>query len=682
MTYTFFNSDKVKIFPCARRGSFTDSEQKVKIYDAESRLTTESNLTRLFGLAFNKDSYIIDTTPIAGVQNGQLWRLVIKGYYFEVETTLPRIDYFVIGLEETNSIPSTRLGILVRDDQKGLGQDSAAAKVDIVNVNTLESECRAICAVSLDAGDTELSLDSSFCHWVSTTDALDSLNARYLNSSLDSEFSNLKAADEQILAEAKNYAAGLADNYEAAGSIAESIADLKANELASIEGRLDILEGSGEGSIAEAITAAVAEANAYADKTEANANQYSDGKANTAQANAEAEAARLDSLLRTELQAEIDSDVAAAITSEVTRSDAKVKELADAAQAAAEATAQNKVNSLAEGAVKTNTENISAINSKIDALRNEIGNLTNVMNFRGAVDAETDIADPIEGDVITIKGTGVEKVYSAGSWIEIGTASAFDAAISDIEARLSTIEDPENGSIAMAKADAKAYTDERVEGCLTELESYSNQMEEMENAVTNTNTQLSAFQTTISETAALASSASAAASEARTAASEANSLVEGLQAKFDEHETLSQVKFKEYEALGSLIEANTSSIGANKSSIDELTTQCTQFSTELQNGTNVLIDLDRRVSLIENDYIKKAALGDAIGIYAVAFDVSRCDTSVLGATFIQATSNPIIFIPGCTTLPEASGYTWQDAAGNQITGDSINKNLILYLTKV
>lgn len=674
MTFTFFNSDKVKIFPCARRGSFTDSEQKVKIYDAESRLTTESNLTRLLGLAFNKDSYIIDTTPIAGVTNGQLWRLVIKGYYFEVETTLPRIDYFVIGLEETNSIPRTRLGVLARDDQKGLGQDSAATKVDIVNVNTLESECRAICAVSFDAGDTELSLDNSFCHWVSTADTLDILNDKYLNSSLDSEFSNLKAADEQILAEAKNYAAGLAGNYEAAGSIATSIANLKANELASIEGRLGIIEGSGEGSIAEAITKAVTEANAYADEAEANANQYSDSKANTAQANAEAEAARLDGLLKTELQAEIDSDVAAAITSEVTRSDAKAKELADAAQAAAEASAQNKVNSLAVGAVKTNTENIRAINtdfnSKIDALRNEIGNLTNVMNFRGAVDAETDITDPIEGDVITIKGTGVEKVYSAGTWTEIGTASAFDAAISDIEARLSTIEDPENGSIAMAKADAKAYTDARVEDCLTELKSYSDLGKAA--AMEYTDDQLSTFQTTINETVASASSAAA-------TASTASSLANDLQDRFNKHETQSQGKFNE---LNTLFTQQDNLSKTNKSRLDTLAIQCEQFNTDLQKGTSALTNLDQRVLSIESDYIKKTALGDAIGIYAVAFDVSRCDTSVLEATFIQATSNPIIFIPDCTTLPKASGYTWQDAEGNQITEDSINKNLILYLTKV
>lgn len=679
MTFTFFNSDKVKIFPCARRGSFTDSEQKEKIYDAESRLTTESNLTRLSGLAFNKDSYIIDTTPIAGVKNGQLWRLVIKGYYFEVETTLPRIDYFVIGLEETNSIPRTRLGILARDDQKGLGHDSAATKVDIVNVNTLESECRAICAISLD-GEAGLNLDSSFCYWVSTTDTLDSLNVKYLNSSLNDKFSSLEAADEQILAEAKNYAAGLAGNYEAAGSIATSIANLKATELASIEGRLGIIEGSGEGSIAEAITKAVTEANAYADEAKANANQYSDGKANTAQANAEAEAARLDGLLRTELQAEIDSDVAAAIASEVTRSDAKAKELADAAQAAAEATAQTKVNSLANGAVKTNTEDISDINSKIATLRTEIGNLTNVMNFRGAVDAETDITDPVEGDVITIRGTGVEKVYSAGAWIEIGTASAFDAAISDIEARLTTIEDPESGSIALAKADAKVYTDECVKGCLTDLKAYSDQGKA--DAMTYTDDQLSTFQTTINETVAAVQSAAV-------TASTASSLANSLQDRFNEHETLSQGKFNDHDTL---FTQQDSLIKTNKSRIDTLTIQCEQFNTELQNGTSVLTGLATRVSSIESDYlknidaeknyIKKTALGDAIGIYAVAFDVSRCDTSVLEATFIQATSNPIIFIPGCTTLPKASGYAWQDAEGNQITEDSINKNLILYLTKV
>ena len=83
----------------------------------------------------------------------------------------------------------------------------------------------------------------------------------------------------------------------------------------------------------------------------------------------------------------------------------------------------------------------TALDNKITALRNEIGNLSNVMNFRGAVDAETDIVDPVEGDVITIKGTGVEKVYSAGAWIEIGTASATDAAVAALKDRMDAAED-------------------------------------------------------------------------------------------------------------------------------------------------------------------------------------------------------------------------------------------------
>ena len=92
------------------------------------------------------------------------------------------------------------------------------------------------------------------------------------------------------------------------------------------------------------------------------------------------------------------------------------------------------------------------LDGKITTLRNEIGNLTNIMNFRGAVESFDAIETPVEGDVITfskelkdsndniLAKSGSEWVYSAGKWVEIGTASASDAAIAALQGRMTEAE--------------------------------------------------------------------------------------------------------------------------------------------------------------------------------------------------------------------------------------------------
>ena len=75
MAYNYFLSKNIKIFPCSRPrfGESTDI-----IFDPASRLITENNLRHLPGIAFGKESYVIEHTDT-------LWRFVIKGYYFEVK---------------------------------------------------------------------------------------------------------------------------------------------------------------------------------------------------------------------------------------------------------------------------------------------------------------------------------------------------------------------------------------------------------------------------------------------------------------------------------------------------------------------------------------------------------------------------------------------------------------------
>lgn len=124
---------------------------------------------------------------------------------------------------------------------------------------------------------------------------------------------------------------------------------------------------------------------------------------------------------------------------------------------------------------RTNAD--KAINDAIKELKTAIGNMSNIMNFRGAVESQTAITDPVEGDVIAVTAgadAGKEFVYSNGAWVEFGSVTAQDAAIKALqdrataletrmttaEGKLTTIQGSGEGSIAKALADAKSYADQ------------------------------------------------------------------------------------------------------------------------------------------------------------------------------------------------------------------------------
>lgn len=141
------------------------------------------------------------------------------------------------------------------------------------------------------------------------------------------------------------------------------------------------------------------------------------------------------------------------------------------AQNAADA-AQNDVNDL-EGVVNTLTQTVSnnktaaetlvsteaatrqtedeKLAKAIEDLEAAIGNVTNVMNFRGAVasvpeaDATGSDGNPYdEGDVIVVTSgddQGKEFVYSNGAWIEFGNIDAQQTAIVDLQNRMKTAEE-------------------------------------------------------------------------------------------------------------------------------------------------------------------------------------------------------------------------------------------------
>lgn len=124
----------------------------------------------------------------------------------------------------------------------------------------------------------------------------------------------------------------------------------------------------------------------------------------------------------------------------------------------------------------------ATINAAIEKLRTDIGNMSNIMNFRGAVESKAAITDPVEGDVIAVTAgvdAGKEFVYSNGAWEEFGSVTAQDTAIKALqdraaaleskmtvaEGKLETIQGTGEGSIYKAAADAlasaKSYVDEK-----------------------------------------------------------------------------------------------------------------------------------------------------------------------------------------------------------------------------
>lgn len=122
----------------------------------------------------------------------------------------------------------------------------------------------------------------------------------------------------------------------------------------------------------------------------------------------------------------------------------------------------------------------ATINAAIEKLKTDIGNMSNIMNFRGAVASKDAVTDPVEGDVIAVTAgddAGKEFVYSAGAWVEFGSVTAQDTAIKALQDRataleskmtaaedkLETIQGTGEGSISKAAADAlasaKSYAD-------------------------------------------------------------------------------------------------------------------------------------------------------------------------------------------------------------------------------
>lgn len=91
----YFNSKNIKVYPTARRGSYS-SDGKTYIYDPEARLETEYNKVNHFAKTAAKSSYVIHYDENTGYLT-----CVIGGYYFEIAADVRAYNYFGI---KTNGV--------------------------------------------------------------------------------------------------------------------------------------------------------------------------------------------------------------------------------------------------------------------------------------------------------------------------------------------------------------------------------------------------------------------------------------------------------------------------------------------------------------------------------------------------------------------------------------------------
>jgi hypothetical protein len=106
-----------------------------------------------------------------------------------------------------------------------------------------------------------------------------------------------------------------------------------------------------------------------------------------------------------------------------------------------------------KGVKKYTDEQIGIVSTSVTTLSDRIGNLSNIMNFRGTFESKEDVTNPVNGDVIIVDG--VEHVYvketaeAAGRWEEFGAATANAARFDAIEKRVTALDHTETGKIAI-----------------------------------------------------------------------------------------------------------------------------------------------------------------------------------------------------------------------------------------
>lgn len=98
-----------------------------------------------------------------------------------------------------------------------------------------------------------------------------------------------------------------------------------------------------------------------------------------------------------------------------------------------------------KGVQKYADDKVSVVDTKITTLSNQIGNLSNIMNFRGTFESKDAVPNPVNGDVIVVKG--IEYVYvketpeAIGKWEVLGATTVDDARFEALEGSVNDLTD-------------------------------------------------------------------------------------------------------------------------------------------------------------------------------------------------------------------------------------------------
>lgn len=166
--------------------------------------------------------------------------------------------------------------------------------------------------------------------------------------------------------------------------------------------------------------------------------------------------------LRTDFAAEVaratgaENQIASDLAAEIARATA-----AEGVNATAIATNKAAIEAEVVRAKAAEEANTKKINDDIQALKDNIGDLSNIMNFAGAYPQLPTPTDTFEvGDVIIItEGDNAGKEYvldASKGWVEIGHASATDATLAALADTVATLRDEFDAEVLRAKAAEEA----------------------------------------------------------------------------------------------------------------------------------------------------------------------------------------------------------------------------------